>query len=344
MNKYFRQVEKTLLFPEDSQPFCECHASNICHLKNGVLLAVWFAGTKEGEDDVGIWISRKINDVWSVPKLAAHDTDEPHWNPVLFEREDGVLLLFYKVGKKIPYWQTMIRESYDHGQLWSAERELVPGDHGGRGPVRCKVLTLTDGSILAGASTEEKIWISYGDRSIDGGKTWVLSEPVSLEKRLTRKKIESMPDVSAARAHGVIQPALWESQPGYVHMLLRSSEGEIYRADSQDYGVTWSEPYTIGLPNNNSGIDVVKTDQGLLVLCMNPVSDNWGMRVPIVLMISEDNGITWEMEMVLEDWKSTDPGVHIEYSYPSIISIGKELHITYTYNRKSITYHRLILK
>src|SRR3546814_13002149 len=62
----------------------------------------------------------------------------------------------------------------------------------------------------------------------------------------------------SAFGEGVIQPALWESAPGKVHMLLRSSAGVICRSDSEDYGKTWSPVYKTDLPNPNSGIDATK--------------------------------------------------------------------------------------
>ena len=70
---------------------------------------------------------------------------------------------------------------------------------------------------------------------------------------------------------GVIQPTLWESIPDQVHMLLRSTEGMIYRSDSKDGGDTWTEAYATELPNNNSGIDMIRSEDGKLFLVYNPV-------------------------------------------------------------------------
>ncbi|WP_052737040.1 exo-alpha-sialidase [Paenibacillus algorifonticola] len=44
-------------------------------------------------------------------------------------------------------------------------------------------------------------------------------------------------------------------------MLLRSTEGFIFRSDSNDDGRTWCQAYPTPLPNNNSGIDVVLEDE-----------------------------------------------------------------------------------
>lgn len=136
------------------------------------------------------------------------------------------------------------------------------------------------------------------------------------------------------RWDGVIQPMLWESSPGHIHMLLRSTRGAIFRSDSIDYGATWSVARATSLPNNNSGIDLVSMQDGTLILALNPVNGNGGKRYPLSLIASQDNGESWLPLLDLE----SDRG---EYSYPAIISEGGVVHITYTWNRKNIVYCRL---
>ena len=41
------------------------------------------------------------------------------WNPVLFRKEDGKIILFYKVGKLISEWMTW-QESEDEGHTFRA--------------------------------------------------------------------------------------------------------------------------------------------------------------------------------------------------------------------------------
>lgn len=332
---YLDEGKKELIFEPEFLNGNICHASNICLLDDGSVGAVWFAGKKEGTEDVSVWKSLCRNGSWSVPQMAAHDSEEAHWNPVLYQRADGKVLLLYKVGNEINRWHTNFRISNDYGETFGEAKELVAGDEGGRGPVRCKMITLSDGSILAGASTEEGIWTAYADRSTDGGESWNLSDPVRIDVKYEGENTaaDSIIRVSEQSFYGrgVIQPTLWESSPGKVHMLLRSSEGRIYRADSADYGKSFGSAYPTGLPNNNSGIDVVKCDAGVLILCMNPVGENWGKRTPLVLLSSSDNGTTWQEETVLEDADG-------EYSYPSIIADGKKIYVSYTFDRKSIAF------
>ena len=85
-----------------------------------------------------------------------------------------------------------------------------------------------------------------------------------------------------------------------MHMLLRSSEGFVYRSDSADDGETWCSAYALSLPNNNSGLDLVRTAGGVLYLVCNPVAANWGQRSPLSLFKSTDEGASWQKLLDLE--------------------------------------------
>lgn len=315
-------------------PTAFCHASTLVALPDNELLCCWFGGTHEGEADVAIYASRRMSAGWSLPQVLA-DGVEANWNPVLFQAAADRLLLFYKQGNAIAKWQTWVRSSSDCGRTWSEARELVAGDvSGGRGPVRNKPIRLKDGRILAGASTEHGKWQAFADISDDNGASWhksSLIEIANLSYQAGEKTAES--DIAVSQqsfyGRGVIQPSLWQSADGSVHMLLRSSEGYIYRSDSSDRGETWCSPYALPLPNNNSGLDLVRTEAGNLFLVCNPVAANWGQRSPLSLFKSVDEGDSWHKLLDLE----TGPA---EFSYPAIINVGKKIIITYTYKRQNI--------
>jgi predicted neuraminidase len=311
-----------------------CHASTVIKTPDG-LLSCWFGGTHEGKADVAIWSSRKADGKWTAP-VKLSDGVESNWNPVLFYNEQGKLHLFYKEGQQISDWKTYLMTSDDNGKIWSEPCEMVAGDvSGGRGPVRNKPITLSNGYVVAGGSIEKGIWSAFVDVSTDGCVAWEKSAPIEIAGLMYNageKTAESNIAVSEQSFYGrgVIQPSLWESAAGKVHMLLRSSEGYVYRADSEDYGKTWSDAYKTELPNNNSGLDLVKAPfDGNLYLVCNPVQANWGMRSPLSLFKSEDNGVTWNKLYDLE----SEPG---EFSYPAIIASEEGLTITYTWNRKNI--------
>ncbi len=91
---------------QGAPPLQSCHASSVARLPDGSVCCVWFAGSAEGAGDVGIWGAWKRNGVWSEPRRIVGEKSLPHWNPVLFVRPDGLVELFYKVGRLIPSWST----------------------------------------------------------------------------------------------------------------------------------------------------------------------------------------------------------------------------------------------
>ncbi|TDG00210.1 sialidase family protein [Paenibacillus piri] len=331
-----KQQVKQFLF-EDDRPFHNCHASTIVELPGGDLLVAYFAGSKEGNPDVGIWCSRRTNGVWSKPYVAADEEGLVHWNPVLFRKNDGQIVLHYKVAHPIPAWHTRVVVSDDNGATWSRPVDLVPGDIGGRGPVKNKLIVLQDGTWLAPASIEGDVWDCFADISRDEGATWTRSALVPVNRGMDAEG-GGAGQPRPIRGKGLIQPTLWESKPGHVHMLMRSTAGFIYRSDSTDAGQTWSPAYRTYLPNNNSGIDLAKMDDGSLVLAYNPVGMYRGPRMPLLLSVSRDNGENWEELLVLEaEYRSytipVEPG---EYSYPAVIASGNRIYVTYTWKRERI--------
>jgi predicted neuraminidase/peptidoglycan/xylan/chitin deacetylase (PgdA/CDA1 family) len=297
----------------------QVHASTLVRLQDGTFLAAWFGGTKEGHNDVAIWGTRGGADGWKEPVCWAKVCDLPHWNPVLHQGPDGEVTLFFKVGADCAGWTTWARRSGDGGASWSPAEVLVPGDCDGRGPAKNKPILLADGTLLAPGSREtDGLWRVFVDRSRDGGRTWSDSDEVRMDR-------------SELTGRGAIQPTLWESAPGRVHMLVRTSCGWICRSDSDDGGLTWCPLYRTSLPNNNSGIDLARAPDGTLLLAYNPVGGDWAARTPLSLAASTDNGTTWERQLDLE----TEPG---EFSYPAVVATPDGFAGTYTWKRESIVF------
>ncbi|MBW7461842.1 exo-alpha-sialidase, partial [Paenibacillus sepulcri] len=102
----------------------------------------------------------------------------------------------------------------------------------------------------------------------------------------------------------------------------------------------WSPAYPTDLPNNNSGIDLVRADDGLLALVYNPVrpeeGSTKGPRTPLVIRLSEDNGQTWHSELLLDQGEK-------QYSYPAVVARGDHLYVTYTWKRERIAFCRIPL-
>jgi predicted neuraminidase len=330
----------------------QCHASTVLAV-GGSLLCAWFAGTAEGSADNGIFLAvREPGGTWGRPRPIAGTDDMTdavaHWNPVLAHAANGSVWLFFKRGLRISEWSTWLCTSDDDGVTWTVPRELVPGDSGGRGPVRNPPVRAADGAWLAPASTERwtqtgATWESFVDRSTDDGRSW--------------NRVDIPIDRSELAGAGVIQPALWVT--GHtVGALLRSSEGHAYLAFSPDNGRAFAPAVPSTLPNNNSGLTVAQLPDGTLACVHNPTGTSWGSRCPLAVSVSRD-GLHWQTVAIIEDGRMPlgaftpslpeasvtgfdphDDGVRTdgtgEYSYPAAVVHGDALLITYTWQRRGI--------
>jgi len=309
-------VKSEFIFNE--APFKECHASTIESTPDG-LVASWFGGTKERNEDVEIWVSREKEGVWSTPVSVADgvqhkDKRYPTWNPVLFLVPGGPLMLFYKVGPNPREWWGMLKISEDGGRSWS-EGCRLPEDI--LGPIKNKPV-LIDQTLICPSSTENDGWRIHMELTRDMGKTWEIIGPVN----------EREP-------YHVIQPTILNYGKDTLQLLARSKESKIMSSWSYDGGMIWGELKATELPNPNSGIDAVTLDNGYQLLVYNHSvreTENIGnSRTPLNVAISVD-GESWKNVITLED----EPG---EYSYPAVIqSEDGMVHITYTWNRKKIKY------
>jgi len=320
-----------------------CHAATVVESAPGVLLAAWFAGIHEGHPSVAIWCARCIHGEWQPAQVVADIANVPLWNPVLFCDAGGVIWLFYKAGPDVPSWSGLHRRSHDGGMTWTPPALLPAGI---LGPIKNKPIALSNGDILSGVSVETwRNWVSWAEVSSDGGESWTRHGPILPPgfggNAAPGSGAESIVSATwdAERGElllpqqfaGVIQPTVWESAPGHVRMLLRATQqiGAVCVADSHDSGRTWTPARPTTIPNSNSGLDAVRLSDGRIALVCNPVLTG---RTPLALLLSSDNGESWQQRIDLE----TEPG---EYSYPSIIQAADgRLHVVYTWRREAIRH------
>ena len=307
-------IKAEYIYKAEDVNFPSCHASTIEQTAEG-LIAAWFGGTDEKNPDVGIWVSRFIDGKWTIPVEVANgvqnkDLRYPTWNPVLFKKDNGEIVLYYKVGPDPQNWWGMYKTSNDNGKTWSSENK-IPNNL--LGPIKNKPVRLPDGKILYSTSfeTPEK-WNIYMETSDQDLNNW---QKISIDNNNLNS----------------IQPSVLFHKDGTLQLLCRSRNKTINQSWSKDNGKTWSALEQTSLPNNNAGTDAVTLSDGKQLLVFNPITRG---RFKLGVAVSED-GIKWDAAVLLEN----DSNNNAEYSYPAVIQAKDGMvHITYTWNRKLIKH------
>jgi predicted neuraminidase len=313
-------------------PFLQCHGSTIVELPDGSLAVAWFAGTKEANPDTSIWWSRQQGGEWTRPHMVAKCGDIAHWNPVLFAA-DGHILLYFKTGRFPDSWDTWLVELDEWGFAISKPKmltsEITPQGKMTSGPVRGKMVVTSSGAIIAPSSIEKFIahgmfsvnvlWESVIHRSSDNGQTWS----------------SSMVPYNRAKGEfgGIIQPSVWESSPGNLVALFRSTDSILYRSESSDDGITWSKAEKTDIPNPNSAVDVAVLGN-VVALVYNPVEGNWIRRSPLSVALSDLNGLKFSEPVDIVAGSGS-------YSYPAIIAVEDGFAVAYTWNRRTIGFAKI---
>ncbi len=287
------------------------HASTIVELSSGELLCAWYAGEREGAGDVAVLLARRepAAEGWGSAEVFAKTEGRTEGNPVLFMDPTERVWLFW-VTQYGDGWDTCklkYRRSEDGGRTWG--RTVIQRDELGW-MYRHKPIVLRSGRILLPLYDEVR-WLSLFGWSDDNGQTWHYGEALPSDP-------------------GNIQPSPVQLADGRIFAIMRTGDhGHLWQAWSHDEGETWTKPTLSSLPNPNSGADMVRLDNGHLVLAFNNTSEG---RSPLSLALSEDEGASWPFVRDLE----AGPG---EYSYPAIIQTADgRIHVTYTYLRTHIKH------
>jgi predicted neuraminidase len=297
----------------DDPRFTSCHASTVVEALDGDLIAAWHAGSPEKAKDTAILYSRlrRGGRHWSTPTVLVDTPDRAEGNPVLFLDNYGTLWLFW-VTMLGDDWDSCIvraRTSSENGHSWDPPITLQesPGWMTRHKPVR-----LRSGDVSLPL---------YDERDLHSFLL-LTSDCAHWE---ARGEIRS--------EFGVTEPSLAVLGDGSLLTFLRPGERDpqrrLWSSVSQDAGRTWSRPVRTSLPNSISGADVVRLDNGHLVLAFNNSTTE---RTPLCLAVSLDEGRTWRYVRELE----IGPG---EFSYPAVIgTTDGDIQVTYTWKRDQIKH------
>lgn len=303
--------------PRDAD-FPGVHVATLEQAPGGDLLYAFYAGSREGADDVRTYLSRLETGSrrWSEPEVVFDEPGRPDGNAVLWtDDENGRVHLLFSTIMGDGWSEAVLRAitSEDDGATWSEPR-WVRQEWGwlfGTRPFR-----MSNGELLVPIYSEVE-WSSGWYVSRDDGYT------------LTPRP---GPDDTAwpSSPRGMIQPATVELEPGRLLAFNRTRDGRIWKTESTDYGRTWSDAVPTDLPNPNARVALAKLGSGSLVLAYNPTRRG---RSPLRLALSTDGGETWPHGVTVE----AEPGE--EFSYPYLLqSADGMIHLGYTHRRESMRH------
>jgi predicted neuraminidase len=353
-NKYSSIVKEEFIFTPQNE---HSHGSSIVELPNGDFLAVWFQGSGERTaDDVRIMGARLEKDKkeWSKPFVAADTPGLPDCNPVVFLNSKGKLFLVWIAvqgnqwegsilrtrtstnysNPGAPVWEWQDNILIKPGKEFEEEiqqkfKEMPELDHGwaGYAPLyddmiieasknkvnrsigwmtRIKPLILESGRIILPLYSDGYN-LSICAISDDDGESWKASKPIV--------------------GRGPIQPALAVRKNDDIVAYMRDSgdtPARVHKSISKDNGESWSYTLKTDIPNEAS-VEILKLKDGRWAFVGNDINDG---RYRLVLMLSDDEGETWNWKEYMEYDPREGGG---SYSYPCLIQTADGLlHITYS--------------
>ena len=298
-----------------------CGSADCLPLDEGALLVVW-----EKERGTSWTIMGAVRDAkgkWTEAQPVVPADRILRRYPQLYRRADGAIVLLCRVGSDPAEMHTERLVSLDCGLTFGEPVDVMTeGDSMVGGPSRAAVLTLSDGTLRCGGMTPEGDCAAYVYRSQDGGEHWNRSDAIELPEHY-RNGFDG----------GLWSPVLWSEGGTYVHAIMRSSVGYLFRADSYDGGLTWNTPYPLNVANPNSPIcGLWMSDLRVFLLCNPnglPEGKSKGRRTPLALYMSENNGCTFRRVNCL----ATGIG---EFTYPAMKYADNKLYITFTKNKTEV--------
>jgi predicted neuraminidase len=270
------------------------HASSITALPDGDLIAVWFAGSREGAADVDIRGSRFMaakgewgeEIVFATRQSTQNGTGKlirKLGNPVIALAPDNRLWLFY-VSVSLGGWAaSSINAQYsdDFGKTWTDPWQLVTSPFLNLSTlVRAAPVFHADGSIGLPVYHEllgkfaEYLYLNRDGKVID--KFRISHGNNSLQPTIV--PLDELNAVAMLRYAGDIH-----------HRVLASS--------TSDAGRTWTEPRVLDPSNPNSSLAAVATSGKGLLVALNDLRDG---RFRLSLMSTDSSMEVWKTGFMLE--------------------------------------------
>ena len=271
-------------------------------------------GDDEAPSDLVTLVSRDEGRNWTDKKtfLRPGPDDQAVYSPGLLRLQNGGILLRYEMYHRFMYKQepsisafTCISddecESFsDPVTVWSRKN----GYSGSQGDLR----QLSTGRIIY-----PMIQLIGYEKQDEGQDHAIAGVWYSDDEGATWKECDAYADLPR---RGCMEPKIEELKDGRLLMIMRTQLGAVFQSWSEDGGCTWSKPQTTALraPESCPGLRRIPQTGDLLAVWNNslfdPTFDHDGLRNPLTVALSKDEGETWEGIKDIEtdpEWEFTNP-------------------------------------
>ncbi|HBK42982.1 MULTISPECIES: sialidase family protein [unclassified Polynucleobacter] len=310
------------------------HAASLIALKDGVIRAFWFAGSREGAPDVVI--NTSVFDPqaarWSAPTVVMDRVSAEKGlsryiaklgNPVPVRMADGRMQLFF-VTVSIGGWAGSSISSVisdDEGLTWDRPQRLISSPLINLSTlVKSPAIPFADGRLGLPAYHE---WIGRFGEFL----------------RIEASQVIDKRRMSSGRS--AIQPAVFTDGPQEASAFFRQTRSssqpkQIPVSDTKDAGQSWVVTKDLEIPNPNSALAALTLANGTKLMVLNNIE---AARYRLVMVMCEPNSTQWRVIQVLEDDETLLNNLHREFSYPYLVSAnGEDAHLAYTWNRQKIKH------
>ncbi len=315
-------------FVNQARPAVICHVSGIALAGPDKLICTWYAGSREAAPDVAIYAAffQEKTRTWTEPRVMLDrrqsSAELKRWvrklgNAVVMNDQQGGLWLFYAT--MLGGWSTATlnyKVSYDEGRSFSPSRQLILSPF----------FNLTNNVKNKGVGLrQEAFLLPLYHELLHKFSQILLVRPNEATPRFELRRM--------TYAGKAIQPAIIPASDENLLAFFRNAAGggksHILRAESQNVGQNWSGLSATPLPNPDAGFDMIRTTGGAILAAIN---NSFQDRDNLTLVISRDEGKTWQTLRVLEN----TPGK--AYAYPSLARAGEYYHVTYSYEKNRIKH------
>ncbi|NOT81191.1 MAG: exo-alpha-sialidase, partial [Gallionella sp.] len=270
------------------------HAASLIELNDGRIRAFWFAGSREGAQDVDIQSAVFDGKQWGAAQSVINREQTQQalsryvkklGNPLPARAADGSLWLYY-VTVSLGGWagsSITAMNSHDEGATWSAPQRLITSPF-------INISTLIKGTPFAYRDGTIGLPI-YHEFLGKFGELLHLSQSGEVldKQRLSSGKLG-------------IQPILLVENDKQATVLMRhtgSRPKRVIATQTDDAGQHWSSPPNkTTLANPDAAIAGVSLPDGRILVTLNNLETG---RNALSLLVSEDRGETWQSIYQLED-------------------------------------------